>query len=67
MFKKGEGGVTNMCEVLDKAEAKGRIEGRIEGKIELLLEDGASVEAIARRLNMDISEVEHIIASLDNK
>lgn len=52
-----------MCEVLDKAEAK----GRIEGKIELLLEDGASVEAIARRLNMDISEVEHIIASLDNK
>lgn len=58
-----KGGVTNMCEVLDKAEAK----GRIEGKIELLLEDGASVEAIARRLNMDISEVEHIIASLDNK
>lgn len=59
-----------MCEVLDKAEAKGRIEGRIEGKIEgkieLLLEDGASVEAIAKRLNMDISEVEHIIASLDN-
>ena len=62
MFKKGERGVTNMCEVLDKAEAK----GRIEGKIELLLEDGASVEAIAKRLNMDISEVEHIIASLDN-
>lgn len=55
----GIGGVQNMCEVLDRAENK----GKIEGKIEILQELGYNPEEIAQKLNISTDEVNSIIAS----
>lgn len=53
-----------MCEVLDRAENKGKIKGKIEGKIEAYLDMGLSVEEIAQKLNISTDEVSNIITRM---
>ena len=64
-----KGGVTTMCEVIDKAMNEGRLEGRLEGRTEgkivgaviTLNEEGYTVEEIAKRKNISKEEVERIL------
>ena len=64
-YNQSKGGVTTMCEVIDKAMNEGRLEGRTEGKIVgaviTLNEEGYTVEEIAKRKNISKEEVERIL------
>lgn len=64
-YNQSKGGVTTMCEVIDKAMNEGRLEGRLEGKIVgaviTLNEEGYTVEEIAKRKNISKEEVERIL------
>lgn len=68
-YNQSKGGVTTMCEVIDKAMNEGKIEGRIEGRNEgkivgavlTLNEEGYTVEEIAKRKNISMKEVERIL------
>ena len=59
-----EGGIRNMCDVLDRVENKGRIEGRAEGEMKRAKETahnlysmGMSDEFIAKAVNVSIELV----------
>lgn len=76
-YNQSKGGVTTMCEVIDKAMNEGRLEGRLEGRTEgrtegmiegkivgaviTLNEEGYTVEEIAKRKNISKEEVERIL------
>ena len=69
-----KGGLSNMCEVLDRVEAKGKAEGLAEGKAEGLAEGlakgkiiayydvGYSVEQIAEKVGISEEKVQEILA-----
>ena len=50
MMKKGE--LSNMCEVLDRAEARGFAEGFKEGRVIAYYDAGYSVEQIAEKIEI---------------
>ncbi|HIS31842.1 MAG TPA: Rpn family recombination-promoting nuclease/putative transposase [Candidatus Limivivens intestinipullorum] len=59
-----EGGIRNMCDVLDRIEQKGRREGRQEGELEAkrdmavsLAKMGISIEDIAKAAKVSVDEV----------
>lgn len=72
-YNQSKGGVTTMCEVIDKAMNEGRLEGRTEGRTEGMIEgkivgavitlneEGYTVEEIAKRKNISKEEVERIL------
>ena len=73
-----KGGLSNMCEVLDRVEAKGKAEGLAEGKAEGLAEGlakgkaegkiiayydvGYSVKQIAEKVGISEEKVQEILA-----
>ena len=71
----GKGKVKNMCEAMDRAEAKGRSEGRLEGeligitkgelqgKIKAYTEMGLPVSEVAQKVGVSEEEVIHILES----
>jgi predicted transposase YdaD len=64
-YNHSEGGVKNMCEVMERTKAEGRLEGRAEGRLSgsimTLLELGFSVEEIAERKGISEEKVLKII------
>ena len=59
-----EGGIRNMCDVLDRVESKGRAEGRAEGEMKRAKETahnlynmGMSDEFIAKAVNVSVELV----------
>ena len=68
-----EGGVRNMCEVLDRAEergraegkaegkAEGRVEGRAEGKIVAYADVGLTVTEIAEKMGLSEEEIKTVL------
>ena len=68
-----EGGVRNMCEVLDRAEergraegkaegkAEGRVEGRAEGKIVAYADVGLTVTEIAEKMRLSEEEIKTVL------
>jgi predicted transcriptional regulator len=58
-----EGGARNMCEVLDRAETKGEINGMVIAYNKMKF----SVEQIAQEVGISVEEVQHILASLNEK
>jgi hypothetical protein len=73
-YNHSEGGVKNMCEVMERTKAegiaKGRLEGRVEGRLSgsimTLLELGFSVEEIAERKGISEEKVLKIIEEENN-
>lgn len=60
-----EGGIRNMCDVLDRIEQKGRQEGELEGKKEMavsLARMGISIEDIAKAAKVSVNEVKQWLA-----
>ena len=61
-----KGGLSNMCEVLDRVEAKGKAEGLAEGlakgKIIAYYDVGYSVEQIAEKVGISEEKVQEILA-----
>ena len=57
-----KGGLSNMCEVLDRVEAKGKAEGKAEGKIIAYYDVGYSVEQIAEKVGISEEKVQEILA-----
>ena len=72
-YNSANGGVKNMCEVLDRIEAKGRAEGEIigeakgraEGGLNMLIglvKDGLlSIEVAAQRANKSVEEFQKLV------
>lgn len=58
MMKKGE--LSNMCEVLDRAEARGLAEGFKEGRVIAYYDAGYSVEQIAEKIEISKEKVQEI-------
>lgn len=64
-----EGGVKNMCEVLDRAEergkaegrAEGRAEGKAEGKIVAYADVGLTVAEIAEKMGISEEEIKTVL------
>ncbi|MBO5237912.1 MAG: Rpn family recombination-promoting nuclease/putative transposase [Lachnospiraceae bacterium] len=59
----GKGGATNMCEVLDRAEARGEARGEIKGMVIAFNKAGFSAEQIANEVGISVEEVQNILAS----
>ena len=61
-----KGGLSNMCEVLDRVEAKGKAEGLAEGlakgKIIAYYDVGYSVKQIAEKVGISEEKVQEILA-----
>ena len=56
-----------MCEVLDRAEAKGKLEGKLEGKISVYYyELNMSPEEISKKLSISVDKVENILSEMDS-
>ena len=60
-----EGGVDNMCPVLERAEQKGKNAGKIEGKVIAYSECGLSVDEIAVRVDKTEQEVVEILKNTE--
>lgn len=58
-----EGGANNMCEVLDRAEAKGEARGKIKGMVIAFHKAQFSIEQIASEVGISVEEVQNILAS----
>ena len=63
--KINEGKIEGKIEGEIEGRIEGEIEGRIKGKIEVLhTELGLSPEEIAKKLNLDVHQVKHILKQL---
>lgn len=51
-------------ELIDEARRESWLEWKLEGKIEYLLDEGYSVEQIAKKLNIPEDKVEDIISNI---
>ena len=68
----GKGSVRNMCEALDKVEARGRAAGEaigraageLKGKIEAYADMNLSIPEIAKKVNVSEEEVQRILENL---
>ena len=58
--REAKGDVENMCEVLDKAEARGEVKGEVKAYANV----GLSVADIAKKVGITEDEVKNILASL---
>ena len=61
---KDDGGVDNMCPVLERAEQKGKEFGKIEGRVIAYSECGLSAEEIAARVGKTEQEVVEIMKNI---
>lgn len=59
-----EGGLKNMCEVLDRAEARGEARGELKGAVRAYLDVKVPIEEIAEKLNISVEEVRKIADTL---
>lgn len=67
-----EGGLKNMCEVLDRAEARGEergisigeARGELKGAVRAYLDVKVPIEEIAEKLNISVEEVRKIVDTL---
>lgn len=50
-----------MCEVLDRAEERGRAEGRAEGKIVAYADVGLTVIEIAEKMRLSEEEIKTVL------
>ena len=55
-----KGGLRNMCEVLDRAEARGELKGAVRAYVDM----NVSIEEIAEKLNISVEEVQNIADTL---
>ena len=55
-----EGGLKNMCEVLDRAEARGELKGAVRAYLDVKVPIGE----IAEKLNISVEEVRKIADTL---
>lgn len=55
-----EGGLKNMCEVLDRAEARGELKGAVRAYLDVKI----PIEEIAEKLNISVEEVRKIADTL---
>lgn len=55
-----KGGLKNMCEVLDRAEARGELKGAVRAYLDVKV----SIEEIAKKLNISVEEVQKIADKL---
>ena len=55
-----EGGLKNMCEVLDRAEARGELKGAVRAYLDVKI----PIEEIAEKLNISVEEVQKIVDTL---
>ena len=53
-----------MCEVLDRAEARGEARGELKGAVRAYLDVNVSIEEIAEKLNISVEEVQKIADTL---
>ena len=60
----GKGSVRNMCEALDKVEARGRAFGELIGKVEAYADMNLSIPEIAKKVNVSEEEVQRILENL---
>lgn len=51
-----KGGLKNMCEVLDRAEARGELKGAVRAYLDVKV----PIEEIAKKLNISVEEVQKI-------
>ena len=62
------GGLKNMCEVLDRAEARGisigEARGELKGAVRAYLDVKVPIEEIAKKLNISVEEVQKIADTL---
>lgn len=61
-----DGGVDNMCPVLERAEQKGKEYGKIEGRVIAYSECGLSVEEIVVRVGKTKQEVVEILENIES-
>lgn len=68
-----EGGLKNMCEVLDKIEDRGRKEGRAEGELKGKMETAANLykmgmdmDFIAKAVNASVATVKQWLSQTSN-
>ena len=63
-----KGGLKNMCEVLDRAEARGisigEARGELKGAVRAYLDVKVPIEEIAKKLNISVEEVQKIADTL---
>lgn len=59
-----KGGLRNMCEVLDRAEARGEARGELKGAVRAYLDVKIPIEEIAEKLNISVEEVQNIADTL---
>lgn len=55
-----KGGLKNMCEVLDRAEARGELKGAVRAYLDVKV----PIEEIAKKLNISVEEVQKIADTL---
>lgn len=55
-----KGGLKNMCEVLDRAEARGELKGAVRAYLDVKV----PIEEIAKKLNISVEEVQKISDTL---
>lgn len=55
-----KGGLKNMCEVLDRAEARGELKGAVRAYLDVKV----PIEEIAKKLNISVEEVQKIANTL---
>lgn len=59
-----KGGLKNMCEVLDRAEARGEARGELKGAVRAYLDVKVPIGEIAEKLNISVEEVRKIADTL---
>ena len=55
-----KGGLKNMCEVLDRAEARGELKGAVRAYLDVKV----PIEEIAKKLNISVEKVQKIADTL---
>ena len=55
-----KGGLKNMCEVLDRAEARGELKGAVRAYLDVKV----PIEEIAEKLNISVEEAQKIADTL---
>ena len=60
VLRTNKGGLKNMCEVLDRAEARGELKGAVRAYLDVKV----PIEEIAKKLNISVEEVQKIADTL---